>query len=57
MINIQDELYKKLIEEKKEVTIFLLNGVKIYGQIIAVDAFTVLVLSVGKQQLLYKIAA
>ncbi|MBJ8055051.1 RNA chaperone Hfq [Bacillus cereus] len=54
MINIQEELYAKLIEEKKTVTIFLLNGVRIPCQVIATDNFTVLISSNDKQQLLYK---
>ncbi|XKK24948.1 RNA chaperone Hfq [Bacillus sp. CB62A.1] len=42
------------LEEKKEVTIFLINGVRLPGRIIAVDKFSVLILSNGKQQFLYK---
>ncbi|MDM8365664.1 RNA chaperone Hfq [Bacillus thuringiensis] len=54
MINIQDELYQQVIESKKEVTIILLNGFRIPGQIIAVDKFTVLIKNNDKQQLIYK---
>ncbi|MBJ7961894.1 MULTISPECIES: RNA chaperone Hfq [Bacillus] len=50
----QEKFYEKLIEEKKKVTIFLKNGVRVPGKIVAVDKFTVLVLSDGKQQFLYK---
>jgi host factor-I protein len=55
MMYTQEKFYEKLIEEKKkEVTIFLINGVRVPGKIIAVDKFSVLVLSNGKQQFLYK---
>ncbi|WP_179194265.1 RNA chaperone Hfq [Bacillus thuringiensis] len=50
----QENFYNKLMEEKKEVTIFLLNGVRVPGKIIAVDKFSVLILSNGKQLFLYK---
>ncbi|MBJ8055810.1 RNA chaperone Hfq [Bacillus cereus] len=50
----QEKFYEKLIEKKKKVTIFLKNGVRVPGKIVAVDKFTVLVLSDGKQQFLYK---
>ncbi|MED3324707.1 RNA chaperone Hfq [Bacillus thuringiensis] len=54
MIHTQENFYEKLIEEQNEVTIFLLNGVRIPGRIIAVDKFSVLVSSNGKQHFLYK---
>lgn len=47
----QEDFYKKLIEEQRLVTIFLINGVRVPGIIIAVDKFSVLVSSNGKQQL------
>ncbi|HDR7354269.1 RNA chaperone Hfq [Bacillus wiedmannii] len=50
----QDNFYKKLIEEQRIVNIILLNGVRIPGIIIAVDKFSVLISSNGKQHFLYK---
>jgi host factor-I protein len=51
----QEKFYETLIEEKKDVTtFFLINGVRVPGKIIAVDKFSVLVFSNGKQQFLYK---
>ncbi|OWT47901.1 RNA chaperone Hfq [Bacillus sp. K2I17] len=50
----QDNFYKKLIAEQRIVNIILLNGVRIPGIIIAVDKFSVLISSNGKQQFLYK---
>ncbi|PGV98349.1 RNA chaperone Hfq [Bacillus cereus] len=54
MITIQDELYQQAIEAEKEVTIILLKGFRITGQIIAVDKFTILIKNNDKQQLIYK---
>lgn len=50
----QEDFYKKLIEEQRIVNIILINGVRIPGIIIAVDKFSVLISSNGKQQFLYK---
>ncbi|CUB41489.1 RNA-binding protein Hfq [Bacillus cereus] len=52
--HLQDELYKQMKEEKGIVTIFLKSGVRIVGEIVAIDKFTVLMLVDGKQQLIYK---
>ncbi|MGW8449474.1 RNA chaperone Hfq, partial [Bacillus wiedmannii] len=46
--------YKQIKEEKGIVTIFLKSGVRIVGEIVAIDKFTVLMLVDGKQQLIYK---
>ncbi|MGH0600241.1 RNA chaperone Hfq [Bacillus mycoides] len=40
--------------QKRVVMIFLINGVRVPGIIIAVDKFSVLISNNGKQQLLYK---
>lgn len=52
--HLQDELYKQIKEEKGIVTIFLKSGVRIVGEIVAIDKFTVLMLVDGKQQFIYK---
>ncbi|SME18839.1 RNA-binding protein Hfq [Bacillus cereus] len=52
--HLQDELYQQIKEEKGIVTIFLKSGVRIVGEIVAIDKFTVLMLVDGKQQLIYK---
>ena len=54
MEHLQEELYKQIKEEKGTVTIFLKSGVRIVGEIVAIDKFTVLMLVDGKQQLIYK---
>ncbi|MFJ8219854.1 RNA chaperone Hfq [Bacillus cereus] len=42
------------MEKKGEVTVFLKNDVPVRGQILAMDKFTVLMMSHCKQQLVYK---
>ncbi|PEV86352.1 RNA-binding protein Hfq [Bacillus thuringiensis] len=42
MYNLQEDMYEQLKEKKGEVTVFLQNGVRIHGQILATDEFTVL---------------
>ncbi|EJQ48013.1 TPA: RNA chaperone Hfq [Bacillus thuringiensis] len=54
MEHLQEELYKQIKEEKGIVTVFLKSGVRIVGEIVAIDKFTVLMLVDGKQQLIYK---
>ena len=54
MEHLQEELYKQIKEEKGTVTIFLKCGVRIIGEVVGVDKFTVLILVDGKQQLIYK---
>ncbi|OAK02342.1 RNA-binding protein Hfq [Bacillus wiedmannii] len=54
MEHLQEELYKQIKEEKGIVTIFLKSGVRIVGEIVEIDKFTVLMLVDGKQQLIYK---
>ncbi|MEB9844514.1 MULTISPECIES: RNA chaperone Hfq [Bacillus cereus group] len=53
MMYTQEQFYENLIE--KEINnIFPIKGVIIPREIIAVDKFSVLILSNGKQQFLYK---
>ncbi|MGG0260080.1 RNA chaperone Hfq [Bacillus mycoides] len=47
-------MYKQIKEEKGAVTIFLKSEVRIVGEVVGVDRFTVLILVDGKQQLIYK---
>ncbi|PLT27608.1 RNA chaperone Hfq [Peribacillus deserti] len=53
-VNIQDQFLNVLRKEGTYVTVFLLNGFQIRGQIKGFDNFTVLFESEGKQQLVYK---
>ncbi|BFH62143.1 MULTISPECIES: RNA chaperone Hfq [Paenibacillus] len=53
-INIQDTFLNQLRKENIPVTIFLVNGFQIRGNIKAFDNFTVVVDTDGKQQMLFK---
>ncbi|XJZ28591.1 RNA chaperone Hfq [Bacillota bacterium Lsc_1132] len=53
-INIQDQFLNQLRKDGTNVTVFLLNGFQIRGQIKGFDNFTVLFESEGKQQLVFK---
>lgn len=54
MKDLQENVYKQAIEKRKQVMIFLKSGVRIPGQIIATDKFTILIESNRQQQLIYK---
>ncbi|QNT72007.1 RNA chaperone Hfq [Bacillus licheniformis] len=53
-INIQDQFLNQIRKENTFVTVFLLNGFQLRGQVKGFDNFTVLIESEGKQQLIYK---
>jgi len=53
-VNIQDQFLNQLRKDGTYVTVFLLNGFQIRGQVKGFDNFTVLFESEGKQQLVYK---
>lgn len=53
-VNIQDQFLNQLRKDNANVTVFLLNGFQIRGQVKGFDNFTVLFESEGKQQLVYK---
>ncbi|PTL39589.1 MAG: RNA chaperone Hfq [Alkalicoccus sp.] len=53
-VNIQDQFLNQLRKENIPVTVFLLNGFQLRGQIKSFDNFTVILETDGKQQLVYK---
>lgn len=53
-VNIQDQYLNQLRKDNINVTVFLLNGFQLRGQIKGFDNFTVLFETEGKQQLVYK---
>lgn len=53
-INLQDAFLNQIRKEKIAVTIYLVNGFQIKGNVKAFDNFTVLVEQDGKQQMVYK---
>jgi RNA chaperone Hfq len=52
--NIQQEFLDKAIKENQALTLYLVNGQRIKGQIEAYDSFTILLKEGGKQHLYYK---
>ena len=52
--NLQDLFLSKARRSEVPVTVFLVNGFQIRGSVGGFDTFTVLVLSDGKQNLIYK---
>ncbi|ALC81135.1 MULTISPECIES: RNA chaperone Hfq [Bacillus] len=53
-INIQDQVLNQIRKDNVYVTVFLLNGFQLRGQVKGFDNFTVLLETEGKQQLIYK---
>ena len=53
-INLQDAILKECRREKVPVTMFLMNGFQLRGVITGYDSFVVVLVSDGKQQMIYK---
>ena len=52
--NLQDLFLLRARREKMPVTMFLMNGFQMRGYVTGFDAFTVVLTSDGKQQIIYK---
>ena len=53
-INLQDAILKECRKEHVPVTLFLMNGFQLRGIITGYDNFVVVLVSDGKQQMIYK---
>lgn len=53
-INIQDQFLNQIRKDNTFVTVFLLNGFQLRGQVKGFDNFTVLLETEGKRRLIYK---
>ncbi len=53
-INLQDAILKEVKREHVPVTLFLMNGFQLRGVITGFDSFVVVLVSDGKQQMIYK---
>lgn len=53
-INLQDYFLNQVRKENTSVTIFLVNGFQLKGNVRGFDNFTVILDSEGKQQMVYK---
>ena len=53
-LTLQDSILKEVLREKVPVTLFLMNGFQLRGIITGFDSFVVVLVSEGKQQMIYK---
>ena len=53
-VNLQDAVLNEVRKERVPVTLFLMNGFQLRGTITGFDSFVVLLVSEGKQQMIYK---
>ena len=52
--NLQDIFLTQVRRERRSITMFLMNGFQMRGYVTGFDAFTVVLSSDGKQQVVYK---
>ena len=53
-MNLQEAILKECRKEKVPVTLFLMNGFQLRGIITGFDSFVVVLVSDGRQQMIYK---
>ena len=53
-INLPDAILKEVIRDRVPLTLFLMNGFQLRGIITGFDSFVVVLVSEGKQQMIYK---
>ena len=53
-INLQDSILSEVKKDKVPVTLFLMNGFQLRGTITGFDSFVVVLVTDGKQQMIYK---
>ena len=53
-MNLQDSILKEVIRDRVPVTMFLMNGFQLRGFLTGFDSFVVVLVSDGKQQMIYK---
>jgi len=53
-INLQEAILKEVRRDKVPVTLFLMNGFQLRGIVTGFDSFVVVLVSEGKQQMIYK---
>jgi len=51
---LQDAILKEVIRDRVPVTMFLMNGFQLRGFVTGFDSFVVILVSDGKQQMIYK---
>ena len=53
-MNLQEAILKESIRDRVPVTMFLMNGFQLRGIVTGFDSFVVVLVSDGKQQMIYK---
>ena len=53
-MHLQDAILKEVIRDRVPVTMFLMNGFQLRGFVTGFDSFVVVLVSDGKQQMIYK---
>ena len=53
-MNLQDAVLNEVRRDKVPVTLFLMNGFQLRGTITGFDSFVVVLVTDGKQQMIYK---
>jgi host factor-I protein len=53
-INLQDAILGEVRRDRVPVTLFLMNGFQLRGVVTGFDSFVVVLVSEGKQQMIYK---
>jgi len=53
-ITLQDAILRECIRDRVPLTLFLMNGFQLRGVITGFDSFVVVLVSDGKQQMIYK---
>ena len=53
-VNLQDAILKEVRRDRVPVTLFLMNGFQLRGIVTGFDSFVVVLVSEGKQQMIYK---
>ncbi len=52
--NLQDQFLNEVRKEHTMLTVFLMNGFQLKGVLTGFDSFAIVVVSEGKQQMIYK---
>ena len=52
--NLQEIFLTQVRRDRRQVTVFLMNGFQMRGYVSGFDAFTLILMTDGKQQVIYK---
>jgi host factor-I protein len=52
--SVQDEFLQSLLEEKTSASVYLINGIRLSGQVASFDSYVVILQSVSGHQMIFK---